>query len=249
MRRSDLDDRPLTCTVVVPVLDDGPALERCLAALDGQLLRPDEVIVVDNGSVDDSVRVAARHGATVLHEVAPGIPAAAARGYDGASADLILRLDADSRPPADWTRRVVDRFARDPGLDALTGPGEFTAVPRPLRTALTGWYWWIYFRGLRSRVGAAPLFGSNLAMRRSAWRRVRASVHRADTEVHDDLDLTLHLVEAGGRLALDPGLLVEVSARPLLHPFGMRRRAARARHTLALHREGEPRRSDLPRRV
>lgn len=230
----------LSCTVVVPVLDDGPALERCLTAIEGQLLPVDEVVVVDNGSADDSVRIAERHGARVLHESTPGIPAAAATGYDAVASDLILRLDADSVPPADWSRRIVDRFTADRGLDAMTGPGVFTAVPRPVREVLTGWYWWIYFRGLRSRVGAAPLFGSNLAMRTSAWRRVSRSVHREDSEVHDDLDLSIHLVDAGHRLALDRGLLVSVSARPLLHPVGMRHRARRARHTLDLHRAGRP---------
>ncbi len=67
------------------------------------------------------------------------------------------------------------------------------------------------------------------------WRRVSASVHRGDTDVHDDLDLSIYLVQAGQRLAFDPTLLMPVSARPLLHPVGMLRRAQRAAHTLALY--------------
>ena len=227
-----------TCSVVIPVRDDARSLERCLSALDRQTLRPTEVIVVDNGSSDDSGAVALRHGATLLHEQQVGIPAAAAHGYDAATCDLVLRLDADSIPPADWTSRVTAAFAADQDVDALTGPGAFTAVPRPIRRLLTGWYWHVYFEGFRSRVGAVPLFGSNLAMRRSAWQQVSASVHRDDAMVHDDLDLSIHLVQVGRRLAFDPDLLVSVSARPLLHPFGMAKRARRAAHTLELHDGG-----------
>jgi glycosyltransferase involved in cell wall biosynthesis len=127
-----------TCSVVVPVLDDAAVLERCLRALARQELAPIEVVVVDNGSSDDSVDVARRHGAIVLHEPQPGIAAAASRGYDAARGELILRLDADSTPPADWTARMSAAFTADPGLDALTGPGEFVAVPARLRRPLTG---------------------------------------------------------------------------------------------------------------
>ncbi|RIX31044.1 glycosyltransferase [Amnibacterium setariae] len=224
-----------TCSVVVPVKDDGDPLERCLVALDAQRLRPDEVIVVDNGSSDASVAVAEAHGARVVREAQPGIAAAASAGYDAARSDLILRLDADSRPPADWTQRVVDRFVADPALDALSGPGEFMVVPRPLRRALTGWYWYAYFERIGRKVGGPPLFGSNLAMRRAAWERVADRVHREDQGIHDDLDLTVHLREAGCRLEVDPALLVPVSARPLLHPVGLIGRARKAEHTIALH--------------
>lgn len=237
-----------SCSVVIPVLDDADALERCLRALERQSVAATEVLVVDNGSADDSIAVAERHGATVLREPVPGIAAAAAHGYDAATGELILRLDADSTPPSDWIARVVAAFEDDPALEALSGPGEFVAVPAAVRGLLTGWYWHVYFDGLRKRVGAQPLFGSNLAMRTSVWRAVSGSIHRTDLMVHDDLDLSIHLALAGRRTGIDPRLRMPVSARPLLHPFGMLRRARRARHTLALHAGARPvaRRTDRP---
>jgi glycosyltransferase involved in cell wall biosynthesis len=240
-----MPDGTPSCSVVIPVLNDAVVLERCLLALARQELVPLEVIVVDNGSTDGSFGVAERSGATVVREPRPGIAAAAARGYDAATGELILRLDADSTPPRDWTARVARAFAADGGLDALTGPGEFTAVPSPVRRLLTSWYWRIYFEGIGRQAGTRPLFGSNLAMRATAWRDVSASVHRADLMVHDDLDLSIHLERAGRRIVVDPRLRMPVSARPLVHPVGMVRRARRASHTLALHaapRASSPRR-------
>ena len=93
-------------SVVVPVLDDAAHLEECLRALARQTLAPYEVVVVDNGSSDDSVAVAQRHGARVVHEALRGIPSAAARGYDAATGDVIVRCDADTRAPVDWLERV-----------------------------------------------------------------------------------------------------------------------------------------------
>ncbi|MGT2426083.1 glycosyltransferase [Amnibacterium kyonggiense] len=225
-----------TCSVVIPVRDDAVALRRCLAAITVQQDAPDEVVVVDNASGDGSAALAERWGARVVREQRIGIAAAAAAGYDAAAGELILRLDADSRPPADWVGRIRRRFAADPALDALTGPGAFTAVPAAVRGPLTDWYWRTYFDRIGRRVGATPLFGSNLALRAEAWRAVAGAVHRADPEIHDDLDMTVHLVAAGRCIAFDPQLVVPVSARPLLHPFGLIRRARRAAHTLALHR-------------
>ncbi|RIJ54999.1 glycosyltransferase, partial [Clavibacter lycopersici] len=67
-----------TVSVVIPVRDDAGHLRACLQALAGQTVAPDEVVVVDNASRDDSAEVARLAGARVVHEPVVGIPAAAA---------------------------------------------------------------------------------------------------------------------------------------------------------------------------
>ena len=52
-------------SVVIPVRDDARHLEVCLRSLARQTVLPDEVVVVDNGSSDDSVAVALAGGARV----------------------------------------------------------------------------------------------------------------------------------------------------------------------------------------
>ena len=76
-------------------------LERCLLALREQRRPADEIIVVDNSSTDDSAAVARRHGATVVEERRPGITAAASRGYDAATGDIVARCDAETPPIAE----------------------------------------------------------------------------------------------------------------------------------------------------
>lgn len=221
-------------SVVIPVLDDAAELAGCLAALAAQTRPPDEVVVVDNGCRDASASIAREAGARVVDEPRRGIPAAASTGYDAATGELIARIDADSRPGPDWLARIVAAFEADPALDALSGPGEFLG--------LTGWraraarllYMDAYFASVGSAMAHPPLFGSNLAMRRSAWERVRDRVHRHDPELHDDIDLSFQF-GAADRLRLDRTLTVGISARPFDDPAGMRRRFTRAFRTIAVN--------------
>lgn len=53
-------------SIVIPCLNDAVLLEQCLSSIVAQTLQPEEVIVVDNGSTDNSVEVANRMGARVF---------------------------------------------------------------------------------------------------------------------------------------------------------------------------------------
>jgi glycosyltransferase involved in cell wall biosynthesis len=222
-------------SVVIPVKDDAVPLAACLRTLEAQRRPPHEVIVVDNGSADGSREVAVTWGARLLSEPAPGIGAAAATGYDAATGDLIGRLDSDTQLGPGWTARALRDFAELPDLDGVTGPAVFTGVPPGTGAPLADWYLGIYFRDIGRRMGAPPLFGSNMVMRREAWAEVSGAVHRYDGFTHDDLDVSIHLVLAGRRLAVDRSLVVRASGRPLAHPIGMLQRARKAEHTLRLH--------------
>lgn len=228
-----------TVSVVIPVKDDAPALERCLRALDAQEEPPLEVVVVDNGSVDESVAVARAHGARVVVEPAPGIGAAAAAGYDAALGDLIARCDADTVAPRDWTRRVREAFVADPGLDALTGHGEFYDVPRWRAVVHGQLYLWSYYLSMHAALAHRPVWGSAMALPRTRWEDARGRVHRWDPEVHDDVDLALAL-GATARVRHDRHLRVQVSGRSLVGWRQTRRRFRRAFHTLDLHRDTPP---------
>lgn len=220
-------------SVVIPCKDDAGPLSRCLDALVLQTVAPLEIIVVDNNSTDDSLAVAVRFGATVLHEAVPGIAAAASAGYDAATGDIVVRCDADTVPPVDWLQRIAERFDREPGLAVLTGPGDFyDAGPVRARLANLG-YMQAYFISMGLAMAHWPPFGSNCAFRRTDWLKVRNRIHRSDPEVHDDVDLGFAL-DSGQRTAYDRSLRVGISARSLAGGAAGRLRVRRAFHTLAL---------------
>jgi glycosyltransferase involved in cell wall biosynthesis len=225
---------PVPISVVIPVKDDARLLERCLAALGAQTVRPLEVIVVDNGSVDDSRDVALAHGARLLDEPSPGIAAASSTGYDAAIGAVIARCDADTVPPPDWLQRIAVAFAADPELAALTGPGRFYGVSRAAAAIGAVLYMRGYFASMTLALGHPPLFGSNAAFLASAWRAVRSDVHRHDLGMHDDVDLSVHL-GPNRRIRYDRRLVVDVSGRPLVDAAGMGLRARRGVRSIVAH--------------
>lgn len=223
-------------SVVIPVKDDAALLRRCLAALAAQHDRPDEIVVVDNGSTDGSADVAREAGARVVAESRPGIPAASARGFDEATGDVIARLDADCVPPPEWISRIRTAFAGDPALDAITGPARFIDGPRPLRAVLSALYLGGYVATVAPALGHVPLFGSNLALRREAWHAVSGEVHRDDLLMHDDMDLSVHLGPCR-RFRYDLRLGMGISMRALTGDGALRLR--RGVHSIVAHWPGE----------
>ncbi|MGY4642979.1 glycosyltransferase family 2 protein [Cellulomonas sp. URHB0016] len=218
-------------SVVIPARDDAGQLTACLARLAVQTVAPMEVVVVDNGSTDTTAAVAASWGARVVVEPRPGIPAAAATGYDCARGDVIARLDADSRPGPQWVERVARAMAEDPALDAVTGSGVFVDLrPAVLRGAASRTYLGAYYVLGHLALGHTALWGSSMAVRRRSWRAARTLVS-LDPEIHDDLDLAFALGPSA-RIRHDADLRVGVSARSLRGRAQRRRRLDRAWRTL-----------------
>lgn len=218
--------------VVIPVRDDAAALEQCLTAIEDQTRQADDIVVVDNGSTDGSAGVAARHGARVVTARVPGIPGATATGFDHARGDVLARLDADSVAPADWLARIGTAFTEDPELAAVSGAATFYGGPGVVRVlgrlSLTVGY----FRVIAGLLGHAPLYGSNFAITAALWQRIAPAVHRDRGDVHDDLDLSLHL-PPGVRVRYDPALAMAVSARSFRRPGGTGRQLRFTAATLA----------------
>lgn len=226
-------DEQSTVSVVIPVKDDGELLRRCLRALELQTRVPDEIVVVDNGSVDASAEIATAAGARVVTCKRPGIAAASATGYDAATGTLVLRLDADCIPARDWVRTMEQALTRRPDVAACTGGARFLDGPRAARTWAAVVYLGAYVAVAAPALGHLPLFGSNLAFRRSAWLRVRGRAH-LDANIHDDLDLAYHFGERY-RIRFVPGAAMGISMRPLMSARGFARRTSWGVRTVVTH--------------
>lgn len=226
-------------SVVIPSLNDSAMLAVCLEALARQTRPADEIVVVDNGSTDATADVARAAGARVIDEPHRGIFPATAAGFDAATGDLLARLDADSVPEPDWIERVVARFESEPDLAALSGPGDFYGSNRLVHWVAENLYIGGYIWFVGWLVGHPPLFGSNLALRASTWARLRGSVHSSLREIHDDLDLAIH-IEPDMRVEFDRSLRVGVSSRPFTSISGLGRRLSWAYTTIALNAREKP---------
>lgn len=221
-------------SIVVPSRNDAEILRGCLDSLAAQTRPPDEVIVVDNASDDDTAEVARAAGARVVDEPRLGVLHATAAGFDAARFEIVGRLDADSRAAPDWVEHVERRFDADPTMAALTGTGRFYDC--------NGFWKWVghhiylggFFRFIGLLCGHVPLFGSNFAIRRDVWLAIRGRVHIEDPHVHDDLDISF-VLEPGMAVDYDAALEVQVSGRPFSSWAGFTRRAGWAFHNIRVN--------------
>lgn len=105
-----------TVCLILPCLNEEAGLAAMLPAVPGII---DEVIVVDNGSGDDSVKVASSHGASVVAETGRGYGRAYRAGFAAATADVIITMDADDTYPLHAAPDLVARLVDD-DLDFIT---------------------------------------------------------------------------------------------------------------------------------
>ena len=218
-------------SVVVPARDDAVHLARCLRLLAAQTRPPDEIVVVDNASADTTPDVARAAGARVVVETERGIPAAAAAGYDAARGNVVVRCDADTVPGPGWVAGLLAALESHPDVVAVSGPGRFYGLPPGLGRVLSALYMGLYVATTTAALAHPPLFGTNMAMRRSWWLEVRDRVHRHDPELHDDLDLSFRL-DPARRILFRPQPSVGMSPRALRPGRPAVRRLERAFRTL-----------------
>ena len=103
-------------SIIIPARDEADYLGKCLASLQ-ELNFPKkryEIIVADNGSTDQTPRLARSHGAMVV-DLADKKTISAVRngGAAKASGDILVFLDADCTVAGDWLLRAEPYFDRD----------------------------------------------------------------------------------------------------------------------------------------
>ena len=97
-------------SVIIPALNEAENLSRNLPQVCGQLAKTDELIVVDNGSSDETVAIAREHGATVVFEPVRGRSQARNAGIRRSRGDILVFLDADCLPVRDWLCQLISGF-------------------------------------------------------------------------------------------------------------------------------------------
>lgn len=243
--------RPRTVSVVIPCLDDAALLRRCLASLAEQEMPAEEIIVVDNGSSDDSAEVARAGGARVVPELRRGITWATRTGFDAATGDVLLRLDADVTLAADFLARVHaawDAAEVSPGrrVVGVTGTARFE-LPGRLGDLAARIYLGAYRRSVGSALGHHPLYGTNCSVRADWWREIRGRIDSADTYAHDDMQLSF-AVRPGETVWFQQDLTLLTDPRPLYGTRQLLVRFHRGMHTMLVNWREHPPHRRLARR-
>ena len=110
-------------SVIIPVYNGAKFLAAAVDSVLAQSYSQVEILVVDDGSEDDTPVVAAGLAEKIRYFREPhrGVAAARNRGLDEASGSLIAFLDVDDTWPVDKLERQTRRLAEDPSLDFVLG--------------------------------------------------------------------------------------------------------------------------------
>ncbi len=208
-------------SIVIPAYNEQDTIKASVVAALHQTVPAHEIIVVDNKSTDGTAAVV--HALQITYPDAPiiylkqdeiqGLIPTRNFGLDHATGDVIGRIDADSVLEPTWVEAVTMVF-EDPEVGASTGPVIYYDMPLrrfghkaddALRRAL-----------VRVTKESHLLFGSNMALRRSAWELIRdEACLDPDDDLHEDIDLSLHLHAHDVRIAYSSDMVTGMSARRL----------------------------------
>jgi glycosyltransferase involved in cell wall biosynthesis len=160
-------DRPLV-TVIVPNYNYGRVLPLCLAAVLAQTYTPLEVVVVDDCSTDDSVRIAESMSVPVVSTPGNSGPAIArSTGAAWAHGEILFFVDSDVAPAPDAVANAVAVLSADPGMGGIGGTYDPEPLLRDTRVehyrALQHHYWTASTAGEVSFVWS-PLFAIRAAV-------------------------------------------------------------------------------------
>jgi glycosyltransferase involved in cell wall biosynthesis len=183
----------VTITTIVCAYNESQLLPACLFSLLSQTRPPDQIIVVNNASTDQTGRVARSiPGVMVIDEPRRGLVVARETGRRHATGDLLAYIDADCRVPLQWLERVERRFLARDGLVAVSGPYRFYDWDRASRLLLRAYDVLVAppthaFVHHALGVGAV-LYGGNFAVRRDALEKIggfdcRIEFHGEDTNL------------------------------------------------------------------
>ncbi len=206
-------------SIVVPAYNEEQTIRSCITAALAQTVPAYEVIVVDNRSTDRTAEIVAELQASnpdaplrLLRQFdEQGLVPTRNLGLDSATGDVLGRIDADSVLEPTWVAEVQKAFLDDT-VAAATGPVLYYDMPLrrfglraddTLRRAM-----------LRLAREYHFVFGSNMALRATAWRTIRSEVCRdAEDLFHEDIDISVHLYDAGLKAVYVSAMITGIAAR------------------------------------
>ena len=190
-------------SIIIPVYNDRDNLAKCLNALEKSLFKDYQLIIVDDGSSDDSGRLAKdRCDLLVRLEENTGQSRARNQGTLLAKADLLFFLDADVMVEPDTLGRILQVFTAKPDISALfcsyqrdTPPKNFVSQYKNLQH---------HFTHQIARREAVTFCGGFGAIRRDVF----LSVGSFDEHMRfmEDIQLGYRLSQEGHRILLCPSI-------------------------------------------
>jgi len=208
-----------TYSVVITCFNYGPVVGRAIQSVLNQTLPAAEIIVVDDGSSDNSAEMIAAFGnaVTVITQRNEGVASARTRGIKHASSEMIICLDADDALAPGYAAAVQPAFT-DRGVGIAYTGLDINYVNGDV--GRTNWPPEFSWDNIQSRVANPPANSIHSAamFRRSMWER--AGEHRQAYAPGEDTEFWTRGLSVGFTA-------VRATEAPLFHYYGHEGSASR----------------------
>ena len=192
-------------SVVIPVYNEERYLGSCLNALIEQILPPDEIIVVDDGSTDNSLQIANKYPVRVISQKHHGPAAARNIGIQNANGEIILFTDADCRPTVNWVQEMVQPFldATIVGVKGVYATNQQNIVARIIQYEFEERY------DMMSRLTRIDFVDTySAAFRADVLRQVGGFDRAFPHANNEDVDLSYRLARLGNKMVFNRNAVV-----------------------------------------
>ena len=205
-------------SIVVPAYQNETVLAECLGALAPSAGPDTEIVVVDDGSTDDTSGVAARLGAKLVRlQENGGAGRARNEGSRHATGDVLLFVDSDVVVRPDTVGRVREVFEKRPDLAAVFG--SYDASPRAPGLVSQFRNLLHHFVHQQGEPEASTFWAGCGAVRRAVFEQVGGFDTGRYTRAIEDIELGYRIRDAGYRILLDREIRVTHLKRWTLGSF------------------------------
>ncbi|MCA9175041.1 MAG: glycosyltransferase [Planctomycetales bacterium] len=194
-------------SVVIPLYNAERFIAETLRSVVDQTFEDWEAIVVDDGSTDDSARVARGVGdrrIRVVQQANAGVSSARNRGIEESVGEWIAFIDADDLWSTEKLESQLKLLGRS-AADAAFGPVELFGAPHQQKQYPRESYVLAGADGIRRMLSRNHIAQSSVVARRKSLRRSEG--YRPEIAVAEDYDLWLRMLLSGDRFVYDPAAL------------------------------------------
>ncbi len=202
--------------IISTVRNEGPAVEHFIENLLSQSRTPDQIVICDGGSTDDTVehlhRLTKKYSSLTVISKPGSIAVGRNAAIATAKADIIAVTDAGSRVDEHWFEEITSPFA-DKAISAVAG--YYAIDPQTPFEAASGYL----MNQNASELDDSWLPSSrSIAFRKHVWEKVGGYPEDL-TFAGEDTLFDIRIVEAGFPFKFQPSAIVYWRPRPTLHAF------------------------------
>ena len=188
-------------SLYVPCYNVGKYIAQCIDAVLKQTYPIDEILIIDDGSIDNTVEIVSKYPVRIIrHKENRGLAAARNTAFKNAKNDFVASLDADCLSELDWLEKLMQNFSNG-NIAGVCGKlfEKYTdTIADKWRAVHMRQHW-----GEERIVNPTFLFGSSNVFRKNVVMRVGFYNEKYRTN-YEDVDLSKRLLARNYKLIYEP---------------------------------------------